>query len=576
MIINKEYRKKTGDNNSVARSFYSNKNVDINEDKLRDITFDVPKFTTLGGSVNYYSQDPHMLFTNLNVPFIRYEFTGNTHSMSGKTEIVHKTYKLDFESYKGYSPLFNKKETEGVNHENLVTEKETLYDEDGNQISSITKVLETSATGKTENFSKLDTVSFDEIQKLMETPFLEDVVSATGVTTPVYDYAPGQFIKTTGTTSGLYKKELFEDKCQYFVATSFAFYEKTPSDYVDVEMMAVDNIDSLIINSTENENLEYPDIGEGVTATTTSEELSFYESPFHSGESIARVSVNLPEYEPFNSTIEEHSITSTTFNGIVVQGHFFTYFTVPNKPIIEEPLVTGFLNTFSPKIYYSNVGDGDSSVVEVIYNLIDTGFTSSEKFIFQIEKNLNENGIQEAGFPLKTGMDFMYRIGNVKKIRNVFDVDQKIITFSDNMTGRTDVAPKVLFVSGEIDSPFVDEIEASFTPESLNLETPGNYSLSGVVTGSVVTGATLELTYQDGNSIMQVSDHTGGFLFTGLTAGMYTLTTDYRGYEPHVQTINMDKNKTTETGYSEDFYIEILWDNETDTWASKEFDIIKN
>ncbi len=61
------------------------------------------------------------------------------------------------------------------------------------------------------------------------------------MTTPTYDYVPGQYIKTTGTTSGDYKKELFEDKSQYFVTTDFTFYVPTMSADTNLQSLYVTN-----------------------------------------------------------------------------------------------------------------------------------------------------------------------------------------------------------------------------------------------------------------------------------------------------------------------------------------------
>ena len=114
----------------MVRSFYSNKFVNVFENKIRTLSFDVPKFTTLGGSLNYYSQDPEMLFTNVNTPFIRYVFTANTHSLSGAVEIIHKTYKLDFNTYKRYLPSVANQQTKTKNENDFSTQKETVLDKD--------------------------------------------------------------------------------------------------------------------------------------------------------------------------------------------------------------------------------------------------------------------------------------------------------------------------------------------------------------------------------------------------------------------------------------------------------------
>ena len=201
MISKNEYRKKTGNENSVASSFYSNKIVNVFEKNLRNISFDIPEYTTFGGSDEYYSQNPNTIFTNVSTPFVRFNFTGNTHSLSGLVDIIHETYKLDYETYKKYNPNFTKDRTDGEIKNDTTTQKETVYDESGIKVSEKTTILETNISAQTEVFEKYDITTFDEIQKKIENPFLEDVFKASGVTTPIYDYVPGQFVKVTGETS---------------------------------------------------------------------------------------------------------------------------------------------------------------------------------------------------------------------------------------------------------------------------------------------------------------------------------------------------------------------------------------
>lgn len=552
----REKRKSTGNVNSTVRSFYSNKNVSIEEDKMRNFIFDVPQFSTFGGTVNYYSQEPAMLFTNINTPFIRYVFTANTHSLSGAVEVIHRTYKLDFGTFSNYNPFLNKSGTDGVIESGVTRQREIVFDESGNKISEKTTVLETGHSAQTQNFKKVDLTTFAQVQELMQDPFLEDTVYASGITKPTYDYFPGQFIKTTGTTAGNYKKQLFEDKGQYFVATSFKFYEPTLSG--DSEIQAMIDV------NTGLEDLYY----NGYTAKTIDDIPVFTSSDFYPNDEIDIFDLAKPRSEFYETSVSQHTITANTFNGVVVQGNFFTYFTVPNKPKIEEPIISGAIDTFTPQIVYSNVDDGDSSIVEVVYDVNDTGFTT-EKFSFKIDKNLDESGLQFAGIPLKTGQNFRYRVGNVKSIRNVFEVDQKLISFSDQLTGSTPVDSTVLAVIGENDSPFVQSIGDQFVPPSLTAQTSGGYSLSGVVSGSIVTGATITLTYQNGSESTIQTDGIGMFQFTGLTSGAYTLTTTYRGYKENVKNITISDN--LELNYC----IEILWDNEYETWEIKDDDIIK-
>ncbi len=607
MINNREYRQKTGSNNSVARTFWSNKNVNVFEQPLKEIVFDVPQYTTDGGSISYYSQDPEMIFTNLNTPFIRYYFTANTHSLSGMVDVNHQIFKLDFETFNGYKPDLVKGLTNANSNTKAETKKETVYDQNGNVISQQTTVTEISGSTTEENFLTFNTSTLEEIQELLENPFYESSVKASGITRPTYDYVPGQFIKTTGTTAGAYKKELFEDKGQYFVSTYYTFYEETFTGDTKVQSpyLTTQQTGSTEINVTINSGpgsippynpfTELPpvykqngyslkdfgntyliqtgsflaDNGSRIFSTIPSPESIEQYGPISRTNSYLTVAeLNKPVYEEYDTSVPVHSITGNSkYTGTTVQGYFFTYFVVPNKPKLESPISKGELDTYSPQIYYSNVEDGDSSVIEVVYDLSDTGFTT-DKFSFSVEKDLDENGIQRAGFPIKTDSEFRYRVGNVKSLTNIFGVNQKIVSFSDQLTGFTKTAPEILAVIAENDSPYTSEIGNEFVPPSLENETPGGYTISGTVTGSIVTGATLELSRQ-GVTITTNTNDIGEFVFTDLDFGAYELKTIYRGYKTYTQTINVKENLQVFN-----YIIELLWDNEYETWAIKNDDII--
>ncbi len=308
-----------------------------------------------------------------------------------------------------------------------------------------------------------------------------------------------------------------------------------------------------------------------ILSNTPDEETLEEIGPFSRSDSFLTVSdLNKPKYEEFNTEVPKHSITGISkYTGTTVQGYFFTYFVVPNRPKIETPISSGIIDTYSPKVYYSNVEDGDSSIVEVVYDINDTGFTS-DKFSFLIKKDINENGIQTASFPIKTGKEFMYRIGNVKSLTNIFGVKQKIISFSEKLTGLTKSAPEILTVIAENDSPYTSDIGSEFFPPSLESQDPIGYSISGTVSGSIVSGATLELSRQ-GSSITTNTNAFGEFLFEDLESGLYELKTTYRGYKTYTQNINI-KEKLQVLDYN----IELLWDNEFETWSIKEDDIILN
>jgi len=122
--------------------------------------------------------------------------------------------------------------------------------------------------------------------------------------------------------------------------------------------------------------------------------------------------------------------------------------------------------------------------------------------------------------------------------------------------------PIKTFVQIESDSPFATSAAGLSTPPSLDYESPvGNYILSGVVSGSTVTGATIQLTYPNNNFTITNTDLTGYYLFDNLQSGTYTLTTSYRGYEQDVRAVQISGN--TSLG----FRLNLIWGNNVDTWG---------
>ena len=187
----------------------------------------------------------------------------------------------------------------------------------------------------------------------------------------------------------------------------------------------------------------------------------------------------------------------------------------------------------------------------------DTEFTTSKT-------------IRKYQLPLKSNKCLLYRVGNVKVLRNLFGVKQSVVTFSDYMSICTQVEPIKTYVFTESDSPYTKAISRFETPLSLEVESPlSQYSLSGLVSGSTVTGATIQLVYPNSNFITTTTNSIGEFDFGLLDGGTYTLNTSYRGYASD-STILVLSGNTSLT-----IPLEIRWDNTYDIWAIKEDDIIK-
>lgn len=546
-------RRSTGDNSSTIQTFWSNAIIPDASSIVEPFIFNLPQFTTVGGTQNYYGQDPGAVFTSQNSPFIRFNFSANTESFSGSSQIVHEIYKLKHEDFIAFNPDFQKLDSKLNVDDDVITEEEVIVENGVKTIRSVSKKIRKSAT--TEQYAKVDLLTFEDIQTFLDTPYITITSGTSGFTSLVYDFFPGQFTKlelsatTAGdgdNTSEPFKRVLFEDKGQYFVDTTFTFDYTAPNGYYDRE--------GLYIDSRDNE------ISEELTGTT--EDVS---NEVNEG-GLLNYSAQYDQVTRFKTASDVSFISAGTFSGITVRGYFFTYFTVPNKPEFEKPIVSGTMETFSPQIYFSNVDDGDRYMVEVTYGVSNTVFSGST-FKYNIDKDLTD-GIQRAEIPLKTASNFRYRVGNVKLIKNIFGVEQQIISFSDSLTGRTQEQPAATFVRSQTDSPFTSVVPELVVPPSIEIENSGSYMLSGTVSGSTVTGATIQLVNEGGYATSAATDLVGNYSFSGLTRGVYTLFIEYRGYKTNSQNIDLNNSIVNNVN------IEILWDNEFDTWSSKENDLM--
>jgi hypothetical protein len=145
-----------------------------------------------------------------------------------------------------------------------------------------------------------------------------------------------------------------------------------------------------------------------------------------------------------------------------------------------------------------------------------------------------------------------------------------VITFSDIKSATTQTEAVKTYVRVQSDSPYTSTIADYTVPESLSTETiPNEYILSGIVSGSTVTGATMQLIFPNAAYITTTTDSVGYFEFSQLEGGSYTLNTSYRGYasDSQILTITGDTSLGIE--------LQIRWDDIYDQWILKENDIIK-
>jgi hypothetical protein len=389
------------------------------------------------------------------------------------------------------------------------------------------------------NFNLGTTDQYAKIKNLLTNPVLTITATTSGISSDTYILFLDEYQKSIGG----FQQQMYEDYAQYFITTQFVFDREL---YVDLYDFC--QIDS-------NKNI---------------------------------VPVDVQQYFQESTPIESYVIPSGTFSGFTVYGNFFTYFLIPNKPKWETPYVTGQLNTFSPMFLWSNTDDGDSYLLQITYSTGSSQSFSGTVYSYPIDKassNLSTEEmlnlptgdwsiaqkatqtVREYSVPLAYGQTFWYRIGNVKELTNMFGVKQKVITFSDEASATTTLSSYAGQVYVQADSPHVADLSTIVYPEYLDggVTLPPTYSLSGTVSGSVVTGATIILLYPTSSYVTTTTDLFGNYLFTQLNAGTYGIGVSYRGY----QTINPLSYPIIITGNTTapPIVLDWVWGNTWDTWG---------
>jgi len=539
MPINKEIRSITaGHSTTASQVFYNNNFADANDGTSPVYVFRVPQYVTYGGTPNYYDQDSTSIFTNVGNPPLRFIFTSNTFSLSGNSFFVHELYKLSYDVHRLYS-------------DNQITNKPSFVNK--NDVASSTdskagtknKALENQETLKSGNnpipipekfFGQpLTPNDLSTIQAYFENPISTITASTTGITGAIYDIPIKQFI----TSLGSYKQEALTDKAQYFLKTKMIFYLNLQKDYVDKYTIT------------------------GTTGTTIATEAW---SDVFTGQTSSEI----------------HSITASTYFGLNVAGHFFTYFVVPDQPIMEYPITQGDITTFTPEFRWSNSDKADSCVVQICYDIFNTGFTGTSIVDYTVEKTLDNvqvlqnvtygvdsqasttKNVYTTQIPIQSNTEFIYRIGNSKEIIDVFDVRRAVVAFSSPYTAQTLSTSLSGSVLVEIDSIHTATDVVPVVPPSLDYEnTFSVFYLSGTITGSLVSGGTTTLITPNGSTLVAFISSAGTYSYSGLVPGDYTIYNNYRGYLTEARNFAIAGNTTY------NFRIANLWGNALDTWGSK-------
>lgn len=580
MPIDREIRFVTaGNSNTTSQVFYNNYLADSTPVETEYFSFYKPGYYTYGGTLDYLSQDPLAIFTNLVKPPIRFKFTSHTESLSGDSYFIHEIYKLDYDVYKLYS-------------DNQIANTQNLLNKSDNSLSKTEGVPNDSSNSNIlENTNKipfgnnvipvpekffgqpLTSKDYTTIQKYFSEPFATFTASTSGVTGSVYDLFLDEYVKKFGD----YKSQLFKNKGQYFINTKMVFNVNLGKDYTDFYSLktfsGTGTTEIIVVTSTT--------VSTGATgpdATVTGITIQTAETVVYSERMITTGWHDTRQIVSTNNT--NYIINNGPFSGIEVKGNYFTYFEVPDKPFMEYPVMEGQLSTFTPEFRWSNGDRADSFIVQINYNTGDTGFTGSSVINYPVEKNEKnakvvrskikdsttetetDKTIYNFQVPMKSNKQFLWRVGNSVELIDIFNVRRNVVTFSDYYSAISQAEPIKTYVVTESDSPFVEAVAGFGTPPSLDYESEvAEYTLSGTVSGSTVTGATIQLTYPNSAYTISMTDSAGTYSFSGLETGIYILTTNYRGYQEDVRFVNVTSDTT------ENFKLKLLWGNNVDTWG---------
>ena len=210
------YYTTVGDDNSSSQVFYNNYWAQSYSVNVPVFAQTIPTYTTVGGTTDYYGQNPLSIFTNLAHPFIRYTFTGSTSAVTTITKIVHNIYKIDYQTFKNFQ----------INQPTIDVQTEIRSKDPVSPVDSTYLQRTAQSLGKNPqiNFIRAYDQPLTEedaklLQPLLDEPYQTYTGNTSGITTNIYDFYPDQYSKKLGQL----KEELFEDKSQYFIETEFSF-----------------------------------------------------------------------------------------------------------------------------------------------------------------------------------------------------------------------------------------------------------------------------------------------------------------------------------------------------------------
>jgi len=502
-----ETRQTAGLMTDVNQTFYANIVIPYKFDESNVYVYELPIIEPSYGTRNFKSQDYRANYANFSDACRRYNITGTTEEISAVT-ITHEIFKLDYETWGKYLECYNyninlNRETDSTQKTKTLTQTTKKTDDNGRVTY---ETIETSSNEKESEaqFNFKDCPSYADIKEKLQTPLYQEVVYGTDILYNNYELLLPEFIKDSNNET----QRIYTDKAQFLIV--------------------------LKVESTKTLEFRGGGYVEGLPQRTIT---------------ISSV--------PSATTIDEGPAS-----GITVYGHFSTYFVIPNVAILEDPIMSGDLSTFTPEFKWSNTDDGDYQAVQITYFSADTGFTGTV-FTYKMEEYTELDGVRSYTVPLQSNRTFRYRVANIKEVNpNIFGVSQQVATYTDSIVARTQNTDLSQRVYGAVDSKYTSE-DSVYTRSLMagDICTPGDYILSGTVSGSTVTGATMQLVYPSGNYVTNPTDTVGFYSFDNLLEGEYTLNTYYRGYLDDARTFTLTGDTTLNVN------MKLLWSNSWDTWG---------
>lgn len=189
--INREIISRTiGENDGISQVFIQNNIPYINEPEVEPNPFNVPLFSILGATYNFYEQNIQGISVNINnQKRLDYTYTANTSSFSAITKTIYDIYKLPFPTY---NQVFNS------------------FDAEGDEVLPPTGLTEASTAV---------TITSETIAEILSQPLITLYDTGSTITTPQYTLELPSVVKPVDD----FAQRLLEDKSQYFIDTRFEF-----------------------------------------------------------------------------------------------------------------------------------------------------------------------------------------------------------------------------------------------------------------------------------------------------------------------------------------------------------------